>query len=421
MIAAMRFPFSLALALAVFLPLSTVHANDSAEANGLMVEAIRLVDAVKREPSAEAKIGLLRKAYDNLTAIVERYPSTDLAVTLASGQRVGTISLAGVRGALDRMLLARPGRPGASVHAWRHAEGLAAATFFGDGRRALTAGLGGVVAVRDIDTGEVLHTWQHGSRITAAAVSHDRRRMLTAGADRITALRDTRTGRLLERWSTNDALSAVALSPDGRRALSGLWSAVYLFRVKERKVLRQWRYRAPVTSLAWSPDGSRAFMGFADGRARMADVRTGAKLQDWKHPGSAGGGVTAAAFSADGQRIVTGSASGMAALRNVRTGETLQQWDLGYSVPVRSVAHSPTEPWVLTGLESGKVELHDSRIGKTLREWRYDGAPVALVFSPDSRRVLMGFSDGVAIVCDLVLPGKGELGQTALKPNGGCW
>lgn len=410
----------LVLVLAFCLMTLPASADDSAEANKLMVEAIGHVDAVATEPSAKAKIDLLRKAHDNLTAIIERYPSTELAVKLASGQRIGRISLAGVRRALDQALLARPRKPGAPVRVWQHRGGIALAAFFRRGRRVLTVGAKGIAAVRDIGTGKVLHTWQHEGVIAAAALSHDLRRIMTAGADRRTALRSARTGRLLANWRNRGAASAVALSPDGRRALVGLWSAAYLVEIRERKVLRTWKHRAPVTTVAYAPDGRRVLMGSADGRATLGDPHTGAKLHRWKHKGSAGGGITTAAFSADGRRVLTGAANGVVALRDVRTGRTLRKWDIGYGVRARSVAFSPNEPWVLIGDDSGKVGLHHAGTGKLLRRWRYGALPSALAFSPDSRRLLMGFGDGFAIVCDLELPRRGHRARTVLAPNRGC-
>lgn len=80
--------------LAVCLSVLPASADDTAEANRLMIEAIGFVDAAAGEPSAERKTDLLRQAHDNLTAIVVHYPSTDLAVKLAgtsaSGCRIVT-------------------------------------------------------------------------------------------------------------------------------------------------------------------------------------------------------------------------------------------------------------------------------------------------------------------------------------------
>lgn len=79
------------------LPVVPAAADAAGQANRLLVEAVQLVQASELEPSSAGKSALLREALGNLLKIVERYPSTDLAVQLATGQRVGNISLAGVR------------------------------------------------------------------------------------------------------------------------------------------------------------------------------------------------------------------------------------------------------------------------------------------------------------------------------------
>ncbi len=413
----------LVFALVLYLLVWPVLADDAGEANKLMIEAIKLMDAVDLEPSAEKKFNLLKGAHDRLTEIVERYPSTDLAVKLATGQRIGNVSLEKVRKALEEARVAGPTRAGAPVRVWRHRSAVTVAAWSANGRRALTAEVGGVAAVRDIRTGKVLHTWQHPSSVAAADVSPDRRRMLAVGVNRLAILRSARTGRILDEWGYEGTAGAVALSPDGRRALTGLHSSVYLADIKARKVLRTWRGKAPVTSAAYSPDGRRVFMGFADGRARLGDVGTGATRYRWKHPGSGGGGVMSAAFSPDGRRVLAGAANGTAVLRDVETGKTLHEWDTGYGHRVTSVAYSPDGRWVLTGDDGREVELHDVRTGRTLRKWKYKAPPAAVAFSPDNRSVLMGFGDGVVILCDLVLPRKkrGDRTRTVLTQHSGCW
>ena len=111
----------------------------------------------------------------------------------------------------------------------------------------------------------------------------------------------------------------------------------------------------------------------------------------------------------------------MAVLRNVKTGKALREWDLGYSIRVTTVAWSPNGSWVLMGDEGGEVELRDAGTGKRRRMWRYEAPPTAMAFSPDGRQVLMGFGDGAVIVCDFVLPARGQRARSTLTPDGGCW
>ena len=82
------------------LAVSPVSADDTARANRLLIEAVDHIRDAELEPSPEGKFLLQKKAHDNLVEIVERYPSTDLAVKLATGRRIGTLSLPAVRKAM---------------------------------------------------------------------------------------------------------------------------------------------------------------------------------------------------------------------------------------------------------------------------------------------------------------------------------
>lgn len=414
-----RFVFALVLCL-LALPAA---ADDTAEANKLMIEAIALIDAVEREPSAEGKVQLLEQAHDSLRAIIERFPTTDLAVKLATGQRIGNVSLAGVRSALETAREEiRPMSPGAPVRVWQHGSGVVAATVFGPWDRALIMGQDGTATVRDIGNGEILHTWQHRSKAAASALSTGAGWLLTAGTDRLTTLREVRSGRLLGEWQFKGVSRAVALSPNGGRALIGMWSSVFLFDLEASGVLHAWDHEAPVTSVAYSPNGRQAFMGLANGNSEVGDVNTGATLHRWKHPDLGAGGAISAAFSPDGRQVLAGAASGFAVLRDVQTGEVLHEWDVGYGFRVTAVAFSPDGRLVLTGNEGREVQLHDADTGRTLRKWRYDFAAGAVAFADDGRRVLLGFGDGSVFLCDLVFP-RQERGyeQTILTRNSGCW
>ena len=403
-------------------------ADDDAEANRMMVEAVGLIGAAEKEPSAEERFRLLRRAHELLTEIVERLPSTDLAVKLATGQRIGTVSLAEVREAMRRARAggsaapSAPARPGAPVHLWRHREAVVAAAWSANGGRVSAVSRDGAAVSRDMATGAELRRWRHrgGGGVAAAALSADGRRMLVASADGVAALYDTATAEVLARWQHDRRPEAVALFPRGRRAVVGLRSFVLLVDIGTLEVRHTWRHRAPVVSVALSPDGRRVLMGLAGGDGVLGDTATGAALRTWEHPGSGGGGLMAAAFSPDGRRVLAGAANQAAVLRDVRSGKLLHRWRTGYRV--RSVAYSPSGRWVLTGDEGYEAELHEVETGRTLRKWRYDAPPEALAFSPDERRVLMGFADGAVIVCDLRLPRKKRrYVRTTLTPDGGCW
>lgn len=130
------------------------------------------MQASGREASADGKFRLLKQAHDNLVAIIEPYASTDLAVKLSTGQRIGNLSLAKVREAMNQARVAVPARPGAPVQAWRHGTAVIGVASVAKGRQVLFTGKEGVAVLRDIKTGDLLRSWQNHTQAVAAATSH---------------------------------------------------------------------------------------------------------------------------------------------------------------------------------------------------------------------------------------------------------
>ena len=77
------------------------QASDDTRANRLFVEAVKSIRAAEGETGAPRKLELLKTARRKLEAIVDRHPSSGLAVKLASGQNVGTVSLADLDAAIE--------------------------------------------------------------------------------------------------------------------------------------------------------------------------------------------------------------------------------------------------------------------------------------------------------------------------------
>ena len=409
-------------------------ADDVAPANRLLVEAVNLVRASELEPSAEGKFALLKRAHDNLLSIVEHHPTTDLAVRLATGQWIGNISLTSVREAMNRARPAEPRKAGQPIQVWRVGSGVVAVAIRSRGSEALVVDRNGVAALYDVDTGRLLRTWRHPggqSNIdlsrrrrggaSTVAVSPRGRWTLIAGHDGTVELRDVGTGNLLNKWAHGHAVGAVAMSRNGRLALIGVGREALLVDVRELKTLRSWGGKSPVTAVAYTPDGQRILVGFADGRTVLGEAGTGKILHEWTHPGSGGGGVMSAAFSYDGRRVLTGAANRTAVLRDTTTGRTIRKWQVG-SYRSTSVAISRDGRWVLTGDEGHEVELHDVETGRTVRKWRYNASAETVAFSPDGRQALMGFADGVAILCDIRIPERRRSPvRTTVTSTGGCW
>ena len=76
------------------------HAEQLPSANQLVVEASQLILSADSASTPEQAISLLEAAHRKLVLITEAHPSSHLAVRLATGQGIGTVSLAGVQAAI---------------------------------------------------------------------------------------------------------------------------------------------------------------------------------------------------------------------------------------------------------------------------------------------------------------------------------
>ena len=82
-------------------PSTPLAADDSTQANRLLVEAVKLIQAAGIKQTAAEQLPLMESALAKLNEIVENHPSSDLAVKLITGQQIGDISLAGVAEAIE--------------------------------------------------------------------------------------------------------------------------------------------------------------------------------------------------------------------------------------------------------------------------------------------------------------------------------
>ena len=78
-------------------------ADDPAQANRLLVEAVKLIQDASTKQDLTEQLPLLENALAKLNEIVEKHPSSDLAVKLITGQKIGTVSLTGLAMAIDNL------------------------------------------------------------------------------------------------------------------------------------------------------------------------------------------------------------------------------------------------------------------------------------------------------------------------------
>lgn len=92
---------TLVVTLLFFAAAAPALAGPQERANELFVEAVKLIQAGNQAPEVERRLEYVEQAQVKLHRIIADYPSSDLAVQLISGQRVGAISLQSVRSAVE--------------------------------------------------------------------------------------------------------------------------------------------------------------------------------------------------------------------------------------------------------------------------------------------------------------------------------
>ena len=337
--------------------------------------------------------------------------------------------------------------------------GVLSAAFSPDGSRIVTGGgvnMSGDASVWDARTGaELLELKGHAGKIYSVSFSADGMRIVTGSGDGTAKVWDARTGTpRLELDGITGAVQCVSLSRDGTQIVAGggrannlghatIWDA----RTGEPK-LELKGFKGSISSAAISPDGTRIVTGGGEyelpGQATVWDARTGTALFELKGLKE---GVTSVAFSPDGSRIATGGGDAdqnqgnEAKVWDARTGALLldltqPNMDGGYAIGTRvAVAFSPDSKRIIVG---GARSMND--LGDDVRIWDVTtgerqlesktghGGVRSVAFSPDGTRFVTGGIDSTAKVFDartgslqLDLKGHtGDVNSVAFSPDPGA-
>jgi WD40 repeat protein len=331
----------------------------------------------------------------------------------------------------------------------RHGQELVTAALSPDGSKVLTAG-GNEVQLWDAATGGVLYMLKHAGYVRCACFSPDGSRVLSGGDDKFARVWDVSTGTQLVGREHPAAVYQVDFAGrgDGLLALTVIqyppvrgfifqaarvWSAATGRDVIDPVSVKIWPYKTAERRrpAALSPDGNRLVVRDEWGLVAY-DVRTGEQVAEehthcndaWAHkpPFPNVGPHDWIVFSADGSKYLTAGISGRVLVWDAAKHRLA---DMGALAPDPNSAYTDG-----TEADAGSFSLDGRRLlllrvslshvrpdsvaarvvdlatGRPVLDlWQAKGSYTAGTFSPDGRRVAVGFAaDGWTGVYELPPP-----------------
>jgi WD40 repeat protein len=298
-----------------------------------------------------------------------------------------------------RPLVLQAWQPAFTLESGRHS--VSALAFSPNGRALATAATDGTVYLWDIANGERLYRFGaslgpwgigHRSQVTAMVFTPDGQRLITGDEK----------GQLIE-WNlaqyrqrhrlplTPWGVCAMLLTADGKILVVGSGDGrIYLCqRDQDYRSTVLTHHQERIIALALGPGGGTLVSASGDRTIRFWSLPTGYLIHTVTTSNSL---ITALAGHPQDDRVVSGDQFGRVQLWSPGiTGEQLGQ----FTSPVTALTLSPDGQWLGLGLEKGQISI--LRLPwQGSQEDLVVGWPVhSLAFSPDSRIMVSGGSDGM--------------------------
>lgn len=276
---------------------------------------------------------------------------------------------------------------------------------------------GGVIDLRDPETGSIVHTLPgHDGRVTGAAFNADGTMLATTGTDGALKIWQLPSGDFLESvdgrwpWAYGPSFSA-----DGS-LVAATWGT---FRntpegnvqVVDLSTDERMTFPAPpyVNDAELSPDGRTvaAVGGYAPGDLFLINIERGTVL---RLKGTGGNGFTTVSWRPDGRYV---AAAGW--------DSAVQVWDTtgrlrfvlrGHAGPAHRLDWSPDSSRLVTGSDDGTARVWEvTDLGATQVQLLsvQEGALSGVAFSPDGTRVLTGTQQSAVSIWDVGPTGDAEV------------
>jgi WD40 repeat protein len=290
-----------------------------------------------------------------------------------------------------------------------------------DNTQLASATVSGDVWLKDLKSGQrnLIERGPMGSA-QSLAFSADRRFLAVAGLGPVVRLWDVASGEALKPLpvvAENEA-THVAFSGDGKHlAAGGASGIITLWEWSSRQQLTELDgHGGSIAVLAFSPDGSSLAAAGSAGLVKLWDVPGGTERTTFR-AAKPGHGVTGMAFSPDGARLATASyLDCLVRLWNAADGElhsTLPRTALG----MRALAFSPDGTLLAMAGADGAAVLWDVAGARELGSVQANERGLqSVAFSGDGRLLATGGTDGYVRLWDLA-QALGSSSPDTVKPR----
>jgi WD40 repeat protein/tRNA A-37 threonylcarbamoyl transferase component Bud32 len=293
-----------------------------------------------------------------------------------------------------------------------HVEAIWGLAITGDGLRMYTAGGDHLVRhwdatpLPDPESAAASDSGSHELRVTSTAFDPSGERLVSAGMDGVIHVRNGTTGEVVRSLPPlRGQIHAVVFSPNGEQLASAVWRPYTEPRPDAGIVVRDTKTWEIIAGPQFDTYGSLSLAYSSDGTKLIATTDHGAVLLDtktwkvvWQKQNSCL--VTAVAFGRD--EVACADANGIITFRDARTGLVVPETIAAHSGRIVGLAYSPDRTRVASAGIDGAIRVWDLPSRKQVAAMTgHPGGAYGVAFTPDGDRLVSGGNDGQVRVWDV--------------------